>query len=94
MRDLGVLILSSLVLLVSTLARPTTVRCPRGWWAEGVRPDGETTCRLPAPSDCPSNKPCADGYVETTLSARVYCPDDEQPVALDDGRTVVCRRAR
>ena len=93
-RDTAVVILSGIVLLLCALAHAPRVTCPLGWWAEGVRPSGETTCRRVAPRDCPSNAPCADGYVETMMSARVYCSDDQRPVALDDGRTVTCRRAR
>ena len=93
-RDAVVILASGIVLFLCALAHTPRVTCPRGWWAEGVRPDGETTCRRVAPHDCPSNKPCADGYVEATISARVYCLASERPTVLDDGRTVVCWRTR
>lgn len=85
---------SVISLCVCMLVRPTHVICPPGWYAEGVRPNGATTC-LPAPSgpDVISTHGVEDRSVQPpgAIEARIYCTGGAHPIVVD-ARTVGCQR--
>ncbi len=75
------LLITFAVIAWCSVTRPSSVRCPDGFYAEGVRPSGETTCRRPTAT--------APGF-----GARIYCTGGAIPVVDDrDGRTVGCQRS-
>lgn len=90
--------LATILLFLWTIASsPREESCARGWWIpEGVRRTGEFTCR-PSPrgvTERDARGILRDQSVQPpgAVRMRVYCADDEDAVALDDGRTVACRR--
>ncbi len=79
--------LTAVVLIVGIALHPTRVRCPTGWFAEGVRPSGSFQCSRPPPG----------GENDATtppgrIGGRVWCTGGTVPVLADDGRTVGCMR--
>lgn len=71
------------VLLVAAIARPTLMRCPSGWFVNGVRPSGRTECIRDE-----------DGRPER-IEMQIYCANGLVPLVDDrDGRTIACQRWR
>jgi len=81
------------VLITVAVIRPERARAPRGWYVEGVRPDGATTIRQAPPQGCgepvpPNNQPCPHA---PAFESRIYCTNGTLPVVVDD-RTIGCQR--
>lgn len=91
MTEILCLIASVAILCWSMATHPSRVECPRGWYAEGVRPDGETRCRPTPARDCPTTAQCDDGWLPGALEDRVWCVGGTVPVVDDDGRVVSCQ---
>ncbi len=71
------------IIVITSIAEPRRVRCPSGWYAEGVRPSGATTCR---------RAPINDITPPTgAIDALVYCTGGSLPIVIDH-RTVGCNR--
>lgn len=71
--------------------RPSSARCPRDWYAMGVRPSGRTTCVPEPPLGCgePTGGPrCAEDPRE--IPREIYCTGGAQPIVVDE-RTVSCQ---
>lgn len=91
------MILDVLVGLFLTLLRPHHLECPVGWYPAGVRPTGETSCFVPAPSRddrCHGYGRCDDGdppLIE--IAVRIYCDDDELAI-VHEPRGIKCVVAR
>lgn len=88
-------VISFVVMLACVMLRPTTVRAPRGWTVEGVRPSGETTM-VPVPprycedeADGEQRTPCPDD--PRAIDAQIFCDGGTVPIVADE-RTVRCQR--
>lgn len=86
-------LVSLLLHLWDVIVRPQRATCPAAWYAEGVRPSGETTCRPAPPPNCgePTGEytaPCPDD--ERELQREIYCTGGTQPIVVDS-RTVGCQ---
>jgi hypothetical protein len=86
----------ALLLALATCSPPERAQCPVGWFAEGVRPDGSTTCVHAPPRHCGDaagsageQAPCV--YEERRMAMRVYCTGGAHPIIVDE-RTVGCQR--
>lgn len=99
--DLACALLSLALLICTAAIRPTSARCPPGWYVNGVRPTGIYECRR-----VPGGDPLYDGaagYPDRTVDspgwywARIYCTGGAQPIVVlarheRDARFVACRR--
>jgi hypothetical protein len=65
------------------LAKPNRIGCAPGWYAEGVRPSGETVFRR-SPRVVPDDDDPAGA-----IGARIYCTGGTRPIVVDY-RTVGC----
>lgn len=87
----------ALLRVIAAIARPRVATCPPGYYVEGVRPSGETTCVStwdPRPDDTKSPEGCHHGVLEVPrLPTRVWCEPAELAVVINE-RTVGCRKAR
>jgi hypothetical protein len=79
----GILFAVFTVAIVAIGGTPDRVTCARGFYAEGVRPSGETTCRRAPRSDLDDS--------DETYGARVHCTGGADPIVIDH-RTVGCTR--
>lgn len=85
-------LLSIAIALASTVIRPTTARCPRGWWlSHGVRPDGRFTCTLDALTDDTDTAPRGHP-TRPSIDSRVWCSSGASPRV--DGVRVWCAAGR
>ena len=69
------------------------LRCAPGWYVEGVRPSGKSSCVQSPPRNCgepvpPHNQPCPDG---SRFDVQIYCTNGLIPLVIDH-RTLGCRR--
>lgn len=89
---LGILV-GTIVLFTSTFVRNDRFTCPGGFYAEGVRPNGDSQCRQVPPAGCgeprpPNDRPCVgEGYV---IPSKVYCTNGTSPILVNE-RTVGCQ---
>lgn len=84
--------LGTLALLVAIVVAPPIARCRDGFYVEGVRPSGKSTCREIPPPGCGEPKwtpPCPE---PRTMPIRIYCTGGTVPLVLDDGETIGCQR--
>jgi hypothetical protein len=81
-----------IALVVAIAATPPIARCPDGYYVNGVRPSGKSTCReIPPTRDCGEPKfspPCPE---PRTFPIRIYCTGGSQPIVVDDA-TIGCMR--
>ena len=87
---------SLLLRAYTAVARPSSLTCPPGTYANGVRPSGATQCVL-APSgtgseECVAGGACGPWPPQPALDVRVWCSGVEQP--RTDGRRVWCADGR
>ncbi len=76
---------SMFVLAMLALVQPSHLACPRGWYVEGVRPSGETTCAVSPEIDD------SDGaWLQPRIAVKIYCREGERPIVVDY-RRVACR---
>lgn len=86
--------LSMLVIVSSSLLRPTHATCPPGWYVEGVRPSGATQCRPAPPQRCgepvpPDNAPCPPDA--RAIRIEIHCTNGQLPIVIGS-RTVGCQQ--
>jgi hypothetical protein len=65
---------------VGVLVRPDRVVCAPGYYNQGVRPTGRTTCRQEIPEDLPDRD--VPGFGQVVYPVRVYCPTGKAPRAM------------
>lgn len=97
--DLGGVLLSLVLLTCSAASRPRVVRCPVGWYLDGVRPTGVGECLR-----VPGGDPRFDGAGGAEDRAvdfpgrilfRVRCPTGQVPIVVlsdPENRTAGCSR--
>jgi hypothetical protein len=88
-------IASLFVLAVAQIHRPSTARCPPGWFiSEGIRRSGEFACSLPLPADCGepvgAERPCPSMPL---IHGQIWCAETSEPVMIDH-QAVACRAKR
>jgi|ERR1051325_2241449 hypothetical protein len=72
---------------------PNRARCPREFYANGVRPDGSFECRpvLGSPEhdldDARARRDLPDGCA---IPGRIHCTGTSRPIVVD-GRAVACQ---
>ncbi len=84
------ILLSALVNVIGSFARPFMITCPHGWWIDGVRPSGASACLYtPGREDWPA---ITDRPV-IAIDVRIYCVAGERPLVIDE-RSIACVRKR
>ena len=89
-------IVSIVLLLWSSAAKPTHAQCPVGWYVDGAQPSGVFSCAKTPPRDvCDSKAGCgaADQEPDPHVTSRLYCTGGTVPIVALDGRSVGCQRA-
>ena len=90
MSDIIAIILSCLMIAGAALVRPTSARCPKGYYlATGVRENGAFACWTPIPPE-DENLPVPDRYA---VRSRIYCPAGQRAFAPST-ETVRCMVSR
>lgn len=89
-----VFIAALLLQLWDLIFRPSSARCPPGWFAEGVRPSGLTSCRPSPPANCgepvpPNDQPCPED--KRVIERKIYCTGGMRPVQIGE-RVIGCQR--
>jgi hypothetical protein len=83
----------ALLRLITSVSQPRVAQCPSGWYVNGVRPAGDSSCidaRDPRPED--TRGECHHEHIEVdALPIRVWCDEDELAVVRDE-RTIACRK--
>lgn len=80
--------------VITAIAQPRTARCSPGWYVEGVRPSGASSCVLAAADrrGDDTRDGCAHEHLELpSLPLHVWCAADERAVVIDE-RTIGCRK--
>lgn len=77
-------LISCILLVAAAWNHPTSAACPsaKGWFVNGVRPDGNFSCLHDA-----------DTGIDHELDNRIYCGTDELAIVTSE-RTVTCRARR
>ncbi len=98
MTDLMYSVLSMLVLLGALARQPTTVTCPAGWYVEGVRTSGRSSCVRASPEteldrdNCTRGHPCVmSAAPEPRVGVQIYCTNGMLPLVINH-RTIGCKR--
>jgi hypothetical protein len=85
-------LVAAIIALIVSLVWTPIARCPDGYYVNGVRPSGRSTCReVPPTRDCGEPKwspPCPE---PRTFPVRIYCTGGSVPLVLDDA-TIGCMR--
>lgn len=85
-----------LLFVAACTTPPDHAQCAPGWYVEGVRPTGVTTCVYAPPGGCgdaagtPAEQ-MACVYEERRYAIAVYCTNGTHPIVVDE-RTVGCQR--
>ena len=85
-----------LIFVASCTDLPPVAKCAPGWYVEGVRPNGLTTCVYAPPGGCgdaagtPAEQ-MACVYEEKRYPIGVHCTGGAHPIVVDE-RTVGCQR--
>lgn len=88
--NLQYLLLGVFIVLVCAVLQPTRVRCPHGWWVNGVRPSGAFECRkTPRSIVTPSAAEVHEIDSDWMIAGDLYC-GEQLPIVVDE-RTVGCQ---
>ncbi len=82
----------AVAILAALVAHPSSAECPLpGWFVEGVRPDGRSTCSAPIPlSVCNTRGGCSSTWTPERREIRIYCRPNERAVVVNS-RRITCR---
>lgn len=86
-------LVSVLLIVSSSIARPRSARCPDGWFAAGVPPHGSSWCQLDTgePGLCVrAGTKCPEEDIPR-LPIRVWCRGGEMALLTDNDRNIGCR---
>ena len=76
------------VVVASLVIRPTSATCPHGFYVEGARPSGRTSCVEVPPADvCNTRQGCASMWQPVRVEMRVWCDS----ARVTGPRSVACR---
>jgi len=93
--DIVFVFISVLVLGVTSITKPSTARCPKGWsLSTGIRRSGDFSC-WPAPVG--GNDDVLTGRQTAIqppgeLRGKIYCTGGTEPIVGYDGVSVGCQR--
>lgn len=84
-------LIAAFLFVLAVLLSPK--RCRDGWFVQGVRPSGATTCEQAPPPRCgepvpPYQQPCP---ASSSYPMAIYCTGGSRPIVVDY-RTVGCTR--
>lgn len=76
------------------VSRPTRVTCREGYFVDGVRPNGKSTCRQVPPKNCgepsgPWKQACPKDVGDYEVA--VHCTSGTRPIVVNE-RTIGCQR--
>lgn len=85
MREIALGILTLILATRGYLTKPKKITCPRGFYAEGVKPDGSSRCvKGPPNAD-------AETWDDYSFGIQLHCTGGQIPIIENDGRTIGCQ---